>query len=285
MRNFLFLLLYLPASSQFSSRLFTTVSKPGIVGYARQNLIFESKYNQAEVNTTGYPGSVGMPTLGWNTGTGEYLEGFDNSSQSCCNYSIRKETSVVWKSAASVKFTLLSTDPVVSSSNRVEKVMAPSFTQPTTVDRWYGFSIRLDNWGTLTCCQSIFQWHDNTVSPDLCPPLSLQVDGSGNIIMVTSIACNTIPYTIGTLSGGSGWNNRWVDVVFHVNWTTASTGTIDLWVDGVLKQSLGPQKTQSNGGHNLKLGINSFSGAANRSMYFANFRVGNSSATYADVAP
>jgi hypothetical protein len=284
MLKYLLFLLPFTASAQFGRTFNTGVIKAGSILPARQNLIWDNSFAGVVATTTGYFGSPGMPTVGWNTGTGQYLSGYDNR-QSCCSYSVGKDSTFPDTQPYALRLELRNSDPTVSGSQRTEITNGTNYAEITTGERWYGRSFRLSSWATDVCCESIWQWHDVGSSPDLCPPLSIQVDGGGNIILVRAIACNTLTTNIGTLSS---WNDRWVDVVLHVVWDLGTSGVIECWVDGVKKATITGVKTQSNGGSYEKHGLNKFGGFTNvttRVFEIANIRVGNSSATYADVAP
>lgn len=155
-------------------------------------------------------------------------------------------------------------------------------------DVWIGFKLKLENFNqdSKGGGESIgIQWHGNDGQNN--PPLSLNLYGTDISLVQCPDDKSLIQNNIAKLTD---WNNKWVSLVFHTNWNTLRGG-VEMWVDGVKKVN----KTGINMGANdvnLKIGQNHWSwfrvsGITQKSriFYIDDLRIGNSLATYADVAP
>lgn len=155
-------------------------------------------------------------------------------------------------------------------------------------DVWIGFKLKLENFAQDNKAggESLgIQWHGNGSQNN--PPLSLNLYGTDIVLVQCPDDKGLIQNPIAKLSD---WNNRWVSLVFHTNWRT-SGGAIEMWVDGKKVVS----KLNINMGAsdvNLKIGQNHWSWyrvtgitTKPRVFYIDDLRLGNGSATYADVAP
>lgn len=201
--------------------------------------------------------------------------------QHCCDYSITNSSTVARAGSKSVKFDLRRSDPIVSSSVRSEITQD---IEKESCERWYGLSYYLSNYTSDNGGESIIQWHDVDGS---MPPLSLQVWGS-DLIVVQGINGGLIQYNIGKVE-----SNKWMDIVFHVKWSTGTDGILEVWRNGTKLVSKTGIKTNSKGGSYLKVGINKWSWApgggsssvSQRLFYVDELRIGNEKATYNDVKP
>jgi hypothetical protein len=159
------------------------------------------------------------------------------------------------------------------------------------MERWYGGSWYLVDWGTDDFGESILQWHDIDGSG---PPLAIQI--YDNHIYLTQLINGTrVENDLGTVV-----SNEWIDFVIHVKWSASGTlasgsGQIECWRNGVKLVDKNNLRTNSTGGSYIKLGMNKWNWAppfgpgdtqqSQRIFYIDEFRIGDASATYNDVAP
>ncbi len=178
-----------------------------------------------------------------------------------------------------LRFELRRNDAIVSSSRRSE------ITREGAGELWFGGRVFLENWQVDDGGESIIQWH----SEANCPPLSLTLYGS-DVILVQCPNGGLIQNKVGTIED---FNNKWVDLVFHIKWSHTD-GLLQFWKDG---QLLVDKKDLDMGtpNANLKLGINKWPWAPNggsskreiqsRVFYWDDFRIGNETASFKDVDP
>jgi hypothetical protein len=217
-------------------------------------------------------------------GTGDsYLMGLENA-QHCCDYSVQ-HSSLAREGSGSLRLEVRKTDPIVSSSIRSEVTM---LTDVDEGERWYGFSVYLENWEEDPTGEHVFQWHP----------------GSSSGSAVISLFTNEDKFTLVHQNGGSASSqefarpqlgpllkNQWVDFVLHIRWATDDRGLLEVWLNGVRKYVYNGRTSW--GGQYLKLGINKFcwvdqcgpSTTSTRVMYIDALRIGNEKANYSDVKP
>jgi hypothetical protein len=220
---------------------------------------------------------------GFEGNSSTFLTNWDDD-QRCCDYSMQSSP-LAREGKNSLRLEVRKTDPIVSSSIRSEVTM------PTDYDygeRWYGFSIYLENWDDDPAGEHIFQWHPNS--------------SSGSAVL--SLFTNEDKFTLVHQNGGTASSqdfarpvlgpllkNQWVDFVLHVIWASKDTGLIEIWINGVKKYTYNGQTDW--GGQYIKLGVNKFcwvdqcvpSTVDTRVLYIDAFRVGNEKANYSDVKP
>ncbi|HEX8910933.1 MAG TPA: heparin lyase I family protein [Humisphaera sp.] len=198
----------------------------------------------------------------------------------------------------SAKFTLPST------AQRAELTAMPD---PAGSERWYGFSVFVADGVKPDAVNTIVaQWHEQP-DRDLgetwrVPPLYLAMlngkwviatrwdsrpksDGSWIPPAPTGGRLELRPAAVAT--------GRWVDWVFHVKWSYASDGLLEVWKDGTkVVDRAGPNTYNDEAGNYFKVGLYTPDYATNTNpvnavkMLFADdVRLGNETATYADVAP
>lgn len=169
---------------------------------------------------------------------------------------------------------------------------------------WYGLSIYLDepysagNW-TGSYNGTILQWN-----PDGTPGSSvlslLGSEGEWNLVTNHSGYYDTREH-----SSGVDITRGWHHIVFKVNW--GSGGYVKVWIDGNLLFDLAdgvnstwfsPENLDWETGRYLKVGMSRWGNCSSTActsgsdgpcdtwiLYYDNVRIGNSSATYEDVAP
>lgn len=214
----------------------------------------------------------------------DFLSGWDDD-QRCCDYSMQESSSFAREGKTSLRLEVRKTDPIVSSSIRSEVTMPKDFDYG---ERWYGFSVYLENWNDDPAGEHIFQWHPSSSS------------GSAVLALFTNEDKFTLVHQNGNSGGGQDFarpilgpllKDQWVDFVLHVKWAGNDSGLIEIWVNGQKKYTYNGQTDW--GGQYIKLGINKFcwvdqcvpSTADTRTMYIDAFRVGNEKANYNDVKP
>lgn len=170
------------------------------------------------------------------------------------------------------------------------------------VERWYGFAIYLDtfvpppagNDGTV-----VSQWHTNKDECDVpkSPHLTLYIT-NGGVWRVKQIwdanACskvnnpNTQVWDLGAISTGA-----WVDWVVYAKWSYNSDGVLKIWKDGQLVvDDTGPNtwNDQNQEFHNIGFyhswwTVQAPSPDHTLIAYYDNWRIGNSTSSFADVDP
>jgi Polysaccharide lyase len=205
------------------------------------------------------------------------------SFQGYASYSFQRSTAYVRSGSYSIRYELRKTDGDVFRSKRAESNRATSSEPVGKCERWYGASYYLpSDYVTDPAAESLTQWY---------PGLSLwTVNGEWRMVQFGDNANQS-------RSLGMYERNKWTDFVFHIKWTTASDGLIEVWKNGT--------KIVSKTGATIKSGTTvycpyfktgiykwpwkSTGGAASittkRVAYIDDIREGNSLATYADVAP
>lgn len=200
--------------------------------------------------------------------------------QACCPYSISQSKTITREGDGAFRAESRSGEQQVSGGYR------PEFIPPTNtrlIDGWYGYSVYLQDWKACSGCgEHIMQWH-----PD---------NGSGSAVLAVYTEKNTFHVRLnpeGDLSaftvkdGKQITPNKWYDFVWHVTWSKdASKGRIELWIDGEKYVDWTGTTLTMTGTPYFKIGINRWNiSGVNRILYIDAVRIGNSSATYKDVAP
>lgn len=219
----------------------------------------------------------------------------------CCKHSGEIVSSPTRAGTYAAKFTLNRNDPLVKKGKRAE--LKRYGVSRIGSEYWYGFSIYLPNdWVEDTEAEIVTQWHDN---PDFWfgekskrPPLSLSISGKSWAISNVWDP-NLVTKTSKNIGKQMLWSENfergvWTDWVFHVKWSYKSDGIIEVWKDGVrIVNKHGPNTYNDFRGPFLKIGsykyrwksAKSTSIVNERIIYYDEVRVGNASASYADVAP
>ena len=230
-------------------------------GGPRQNLLVETTAEGA----------------GWSAGWDTVSQVNDNG------YALEQSGERARVGASSIRFELRSSDPIVSSSVRTEMTQ-PDSGDTEQMERWYGLSYYLVDWGSDTGGESILQWHD---VDGTCPPLAIQIYGA-EMSLTRCIEGANSPYPIGVVQ-----SNEWLDIVIRVVWRTDDSGHLQLWRNGTKVVDEPGIRTQSTGGSYLKVGMNKWSwapggGTSNqteRIFFIDEIRIGNENARLHDVTP
>ena len=205
----------------------------------------------------------------------------------------------------SARFDLRVNDPVVpntgTSGKRAELAATP--VEPRRVERWYGFSVYLKDWTHDTrAAEIVAQWHQTggECSQGCSPPLSLQTDNRHWVISQNWQKRRSSPqYQFCRTRVGLYQINRWTDWVFHVEWSTGTSGKLEVWRDGRRLQGLGPinGRTDDFGdgvhGNYMKIGIYKWkwaqqppqSDVSKRVLFHDALRIAGQAGSLAGVAP
>ena len=221
--------------------------------------------------------------------------GFDGSNpfqtentlykQGCCSYSITQSKTIVRSGDGSFRAEVRGSDASTSSGYRAELITGVN---KTLTEVWYGYSTYLQDWNAFSGGEHIIQWHPNSEGGSA--ELSLQT-ASNKFDVVRSLGGANYRQS-GNYTGQTSKPlatiipNKWYDFVWHIKWSTGSAGLIELWIDGEKYYTYIGKNTATSTPPYFKFGINRWNmGSSNRVLYYDNLRIGNSLATYKDVAP
>jgi hypothetical protein len=205
--------------------------------------------------------------------------------QACCSYSVTQAKDIVREGDGSFRAESRASDPSVSEGYRPEFIPTKN---TILTDGWYGYSLYTPGWNPCSgfnCGEHIMQWH----------PAS----GTGSASLAIWTASGTFNIKLNKTGGTSSSDavsikdgmvfkpNTWYDFVWHVVWSAdRAKGRIEVWINGTKYCDYTGATLTSGGTPYFKLGINRWNmGTVNRILYVDAVRVGNSSATYKDVAP
>ncbi|PSR53871.1 hypothetical protein AHMF7605_10260 [Adhaeribacter arboris] len=189
------------------------------------------------------------------------------------------------------KFEMRSSDSQIRS-----EILLP---YETNSNRWYGNSLYLpsnawENDYNPEGWDIISQWHavEDKGEAARLPPLSLVVS-KGRLNFVIYWATKSIN-TNSTISGkkvfdlGPLEKDKWLDMVYHMNFSHQSDGVLEVWKNGVkVVDYKGPNCYNDNDYPYFKTGIykRRWYKVTKRVIYIDEVRAGNEKATYNDVVP
>ncbi|PSR52342.1 hypothetical protein AHMF7605_01790 [Adhaeribacter arboris] len=200
-------------------------------------------------------------------------------------------SSVARSGSKAARFELRNADNKVRS-----EILLPA---ETSSNRWYGYSLYLpssywqnsmnaDTWDIIT------QWHatDDSGEPARFPPIALVVSkGRLNVVMYWATRANN---TNSTISGkkvfdlGPVIKDKWLDFVFHINYSHQSDGILDIWMNGTkVIDFKGPNTYNDDYYPYFKIGIykREWGSISKRALFVDDIRTATGNATYSDVAP
>lgn len=171
------------------------------------------------------------------------------------------------------------------------------------LERWYGFSVYIPSTWTDTSTDPngtiISQWHGNNDACEVSksPHLLIAVTQSMRwrvrtqydaAACTTSTSVNRVDHDLGAVT-----TNTWVDWVVYAKWSYTSSGVTKVWKDGKLVLDLtGPNTYNDQNQHFNTIGVYkswwgiSLTGLpATLTAYFDNWRVADSTGSFADVDP
>ncbi|MDQ3291119.1 MAG: polysaccharide lyase [Bacteroidota bacterium] len=206
-------------------------------------------------------------------------------------YALTMSNDFVRNGAYSARFEMQNGDGSVRS-----EILLPAESES---NRWYGTSLYLpsNSWENDYNAEGwdiISQWHavEDAGEEARLPPLALTV-AKGRLSFVinwTSEAVNTNA----TVSGkkvfdlGPLEKDKWLDMVYHINFSHESDGILEVWKNGVkVVDYRGPNCYNDQTYPYFKAGIykRRWYDITKRVLYIDEVRTGNSEATYKDVVP
>lgn len=206
------------------------------------------------------------------------------SLQKFASYSATRTASLARTGIYAVRYELRKTDGLIGYGKRTETCRYSKGEPLGKLERWYAASYYLpSDYVSDAAPESITQWHTNIGSP----PLSLWTQ-NGQWRITRFGNKQTIV--------GNYEKNRWVDFVFHVKWSTAADGLIEVWKNGVKVYTFTgvTMYAGTEAGAYMRTGIYKWpwnptskivSTTTKRVLYIDDVRIGNQYATYRDVAP
>ncbi len=196
-----------------------------------------------------------------------------STSQTATSYGITASTEQANEGTKSFKSVVKKTDPSISGGYRAE-VTFPGISDQG--EMWYGYSTYFES--IPLGGGHVVQWHPNNSTGSAT--LSLWT-GDGKFMVVRNPSGtnqNTYQSNTQTIIA-----KKWYDIVWHVKWSSSSTGIIEMWIDGVLYFSYTGVTAQT--GVYFKLGQNLWVRDNDGIIFYDNIRIGGSSSNYASVAP
>jgi hypothetical protein len=207
---------------------------------------------------------------------------YDAKSDLATSYSLTYVTNPVFQGLRSARFELRDTDPQVSSGTRAEVTIVKG---NITNDTWYSFAAYFpsSDFAFDSTQEIINQWYQNG-----SPATALRIN-KDRFYLLTGNSLKPDNRQIIDLAAVT--KDEWHEFVFHFIHSYQANGLIEVWHNGV--------KILTHTGGNMykdvlpkwKLGVykssfsNGTSGVHKRVLFYDNIRVGNSNATYAEMAP
>lgn len=237
--------------------------------YVRKNLIFDFTNEPSNSLSTFTANSLNFWAYRW---------GYSSTS-------IYRTNAYSRAGGYSTRYQLNKTDGIVGNSKRAENGRYVYSEPNPKVERWYGISYYLPSDYVYDYAPEILtQWHSPSVSGS--PLLAMwTASGQWKLIQMGSTA----------IVLGNYERSKWTDFVFHVKWSSTSDGLLEVWKNGV-KVATKYGKNMYSGvtvGAYMRTGIYKWpwytgrpaSSTTKRVAYIDEVRIGNSLATYKDVAP
>ncbi len=236
--------------------------------HVRKNLLFD--FNSENTNALT---SLGNGLTTW------------ASLHKCCNYSIQRSSTYARVGSYSTRYELNKTDAIVDASKRTESMRYSKAETNPYVERWYAASYFLpSDYVNDAAAECPTQW---PTTQTFYPPLALWTqNGQWKLVQFGNAVTVLSNYD----------KNKWTDFVFHVKWSSGSTGLLEVWKNGTKILT----KTGKNIDAGLTYGVyfktgiykwpwNSTAGntstTSKRVLYIDDVRVGNELANYYDVRP
>lgn len=230
------------------------------------------------------------------------LEGW--RTELCCDHSVRVVEEAARRGRYAARFELHRDDPDVSSSRRAE--LLPPRHDDVGGEYWYGFATMLGpDWERDASPEIVAQWHGYPDFDDgetwRSPPLSLIVRDDRYILQIRwdpkRVTSGNDPRPEGDVEDidlGEIAPGEWTDWVFHVRWSYASDGVLEVWRDGErVHVREAPNCYNDARGPYFKIGIYKWdwksrperSTTSQRVLFHDEVRIFGEAASYEDVAP
>nr|WP_262914601.1 polysaccharide lyase [Pontibacter vulgaris] len=164
-------------------------------------------------------------------------------------------------------------------------------------NRWYGLSLYQPsaNWADSKDWEIITQFWSKPDAGESnhTPPISLSVSNGRYRLVVrweaSAIHTNETVDGTKTFDLGPVEKDKWLDFVYHINFSYKSDGVLEVWKDGKkVVDYRGPNSYNDKTVPYFKFGMYKYSWEShysNRVLYVDEVRIGNENATYNDVAP
>lgn len=196
----------------------------------------------------------------------------------------------------SFKFVLNKQDSTIGGGKRTEVTLR--YKSAVKVERWIGFSVFLPaSFMVDPEPEIIQQWHDipNSAAVKRSPCFALSTQNGHWLISIRSSSelsrTATATYDLGAYN-----NSVWTNWVFHIRFSWANDGLIEVWKNGVLLKTInGPNEYEDISGNYFKLGIykwvwmpekdRGLSTTNTREVYYDDIRIGDDKAGFKDVTP
>jgi hypothetical protein len=156
-----------------------------------------------------------------------------------------------------------------------------------STDRWYGTSLYFgDNWDLSQVTTSSSQFFNPIAWRCQCPNGSLNVDGHSGRLWLRRNTRYRWPDRRGIdlIDLGPIVKGQWIDLVFHIRWSTTTTGALrEAWRDGVYMGAKTNRNSVDTSDHYYRVGVYQGTGVTgDRDMWIDNVKIGTS---YAAVDP
>ena len=233
-----------------------------------------------------------------------------NNIESCFPTSITPSTTIVRYGNQSVKFVSNIADTL--NCNLVRSQLILFDTTAINYERWYGMSVYFGNGFPINYdgIETFFQMFGvgtELYPPFARPPFYLAYDGyhdgvnaiwpsgkyftSNRMINSPDSVIAQSPQTHYIQPVQTVQFNTWVDIVMNIKWSNDTTGKIRIWVNNTLRYSYNGVTNHTS--NYVRIGIDKWdwrlkwglSTTTTRELYYDEFRIGNSLATYSDVYP
>lgn len=241
-------------------------------------------------------------------GSGNFSQG-PGWAALCCNHSGRVVDAPGRPGKKAARYELHFGDPKTANGTRAERVYKGNnrIGKVGGPDEWYGFSIYLPpdygvdsgrSWNLYSDAFEILaQWHSTPdageVSPS--PPLSIATDGRNWRIISVSSSTQILTSNTGNFKSlwtGAWQAGTWTDWVIHVKWSYQDDGFLEIWKDGrQVVNYRGPNAYNDRGNNYFQWGIykplwnSGRTSLSTRVVYNGELRIGDSTSSYAEVAP
>lgn len=214
----------------------------------------------------------------------------------CCSHSMEVVTSPVRAGNHAARFEIRQGDPTEAGGHRAELRLDNA---QTGGEYWYGFSVYLPADWNYTGGDDPYdwlilaQWHGQPDSGEdwRSPPLDLRINQDTWLVKcrhdAAKITTSNPESTILWEADGTQDAGRWTDWVFHVKWSYAADGFVQVWKNGVqVLDHSGPCAFNDDEGPYFKMGMYlSPDQDRSRTVFHDEVRVGGAGSSLQEVSP